>query len=303
MPEREPLKETIAKGELFVLSHPGTIDTFSGYGLTLIPDSKEFLVGLLMVDRPKPADPDWLQGVETTYGECQLVPMTATGERGIACQMQVDSNSEQYLERFPGDKADAIQTVLRPFLENPPKPTFTLYWDQETHFWQSHFAYPFALPEELRQVFQLTGYGCIAAETNVGVVHICHASDTDIEGFANKPVLSQWQLIVMPTAPLIRLELTILDRPDNPFRFESFLNVADTSQVGILKQLANQEELYLSFYGNDLTYRFTKVITHSRQQWQQLDELVQQALNFWETMPQEKRDFDRAKEEFLKVTA
>jgi hypothetical protein len=33
------------------------------------------------------------------------------------------------------------------------------------------------LPEEIRQVFEGFGYGCLAAETNIGVVHICHAAD------------------------------------------------------------------------------------------------------------------------------
>jgi len=57
MHEREPQKETIGKGELFFLWHPGTEEIFSGYGLTTQAGSAEILVGLLMVDRPHPADP------------------------------------------------------------------------------------------------------------------------------------------------------------------------------------------------------------------------------------------------------
>ena len=64
----------------------------------------------------------------------------------------------------------------------------------------------------------------------------------------------------MPTAPLIRLELFILD------------------QLQVLIQLANQEQLFLAFYGDWLNHRFTGVIEHSKQQWQQLDEVVEQAL-------------------------
>jgi len=36
------------------------------------------------------------------------------------------------------------------------------------------------------QVFDSVGYGCLPAETNVGVVHVCHAADSDVEGFAGK---------------------------------------------------------------------------------------------------------------------
>jgi hypothetical protein len=132
------------------------------------------------------------------------------------------------------------------------------------------------------------------------VVHVCHAADADIEGFANKPVLYQWQLIEMPTAPLIRLDLLILDQPNKPFKFESFLNVAEEDQARVLSQLANQDRLYLAFYGDDLTHRFTKIVQHDRQQWQYLDELVDQATRYWHKLPPERRDFYQAKAEFMR---
>jgi hypothetical protein len=278
MVEREPRKEVIERGELYFLWHPITADVFSGYGLTTRRGSKEFLVGLLMVDRPKPADPEWLSEVEATFGEYHLVAMTATGERGIACQMQIEPESFPYLRQYPGEKADAIRTALKPLLADPPHPVFTLRWDEEARLWRSQFA-PFAeLPGEMREVFERFGYGCLAAETNIGVVHVCHAADSDIDGFANKPVLYQWQLIKMPTAPLIRLELVIVDHPINPYKFESFLNVAQEDQARVLSQLANQDQLYLAFYGDGLNHRFTKIIEHDEQQWQYLDELVREAI-------------------------
>jgi hypothetical protein len=120
-----------------------------------------------------------------------------------------------------------------------------------------------------------------------------------IEGFANKPVVYQWQLIEMPTAPLIRLEMAILDNPFSPYKFESFLNVAQENQARILARLANQDRLYVAFYGDDLTHCFTKIIEHDEQQWQQLDELVAEAIDYWDQIPPEKRDFDRAKAEFM----
>jgi hypothetical protein len=94
--------------------------------------------------------------------------------------------------------------------------------------------------------------------------------------------------------------MVILDRPTNPFKFESFLNVAEESQVEVLAQLANQEQLYLAFYGDDLSHRFTKIVRHDGQQWQYLDELVDEATRHWDRIPPEERDFDRAKEEFMR---
>jgi hypothetical protein len=299
MHEREPRKEIIGRGELFFLSHPGAEETFSGYGLTMQPGNEELLIGLLMIDRPHPADPEWLAEVQATFGEYELVAMTPARERGIACQMQIEPESLPHLRRFPGERAAAIQTALQPLLVNPPKPIFTLRWDEEARNWRSEFAATAELPEEIRRVFEGFGYGCLAAETNIGVVHVCHAADSDIEGFANQPVSYQWQLVKMPTAPLIRLELTILDRPGSPYRFESFLNVAEEDQAKVLAQLAGQGQLYLAFYGDDLTHRFTKIINHDRQQWQYLDELVAEALEHRHQIPPEQRDFDQAKAEFM----
>ena len=132
------------------------------------------------------------------------------------------------------------------------------------------------------------------------MIHVCHASNKDIEGFTNKPVISQWQLIKMPTAPLIRLELEILDRPDNPYRFESFLNIAEQDQANVLAKLANQDELYLAFYGDGLDYRCTKVMPHDKQQWQQIDELTMEARDYLYSIPPGNRDFDQAKAEFMR---
>lgn len=301
MGEREPPKEIIRRGELFFLWHPETEGIISGYGLTLQAGRKDLLAGLLMVDRPKPVDPEWLREIEMTFGDYQLAVMTASGERGIACQMQIKPDSLPYLRQFPADEKSAgIETILKPLLDDPPNPILNLHWNTETKLWQSRFPTLADLPSEIQEVFERFGYGCLAAETNIGVVHICHATDVDIEGFANKPVRYQWQLIKMPTAPLIRLELVVVDQPLNPYRFESFLNVAEEDQARALNQLANQDELHLAFYGDSLKYQFTKSIPHDEQQWQQLDELVEQANHYWEELPPAQRDFDKAKAEFIR---
>jgi hypothetical protein len=75
-----------------------------------------------MVDRPRPADPEGRAEVEATFGECHLVAMTPAGERGIACQMQIEPDSLPHLRRFSAEKTTVMQTALKPLLENPPKP-------------------------------------------------------------------------------------------------------------------------------------------------------------------------------------
>ena len=89
MREREPDKEHISRGELLLLGHPGSVDTFSGYGLTCHSDRRECLAGLLMADSLTPVNSGWLQAVEEAYGAYQLLPMMAAAERGIVCWMNI----------------------------------------------------------------------------------------------------------------------------------------------------------------------------------------------------------------------
>ena len=96
---RLPGKQAVPKGRLYFLWHPGTKDIFSGYGLTVQPGRKDHLVGLLMVDRPQKVDPAWLAEIERRFGGYVLYVMTVTGERGIACQMQIEPASFPYLRR------------------------------------------------------------------------------------------------------------------------------------------------------------------------------------------------------------
>jgi hypothetical protein len=126
-------------GNLYFLWHPNTQDTFSGYGLTVQPSRKEQLVGLLMVDRPQPVDLAWLAEVKATFGGYDLYVMTATHERGIACQMWVVKQSLPYLRQFEMPLTRRIAQALIPLLQQPPKPRFKVHWDEASRRWVSEF--------------------------------------------------------------------------------------------------------------------------------------------------------------------
>ena len=301
MGEREPRSERLNRGELLCLYHPGTNDTFSGYGLVMEDDWPGHLTGILMVDRPFPANPNWLARIDDAYGECDLVPMTTTGERGLVCRMQIEPDSLQHLRRYAPSFGLPLQEALQQLLEDPPSPTLSLSWDEAAGVWRSRMVFLNGLPPEIREVFERTGYGCLAAESSRGIVHVCHAADEDIANFVDKPVEARWDLIEMPTAPLVRLELLVYDDPRDPFCFESFLNVAAPDQLAVLAELAGQEELYLAFYGDDLTYCYTAVLTHGESQWQRLDEIIGQAEAYWANLPEEARDFDQAKALYMRI--
>jgi len=303
MGEREPQSERLNRGELLCLYHPNSPDIFSGYGLVMQDAWPGHLVGILMVDRPFPADPGWLERIQDTYGECQLVPMTARGDRGLVCQMHIEPESLQYLRRFAPEFGQPLQENLQPLLDHPPAPTLALRWNAGQRVWLSEMVFVSSLPPEVREVFERTGYGCLAVESDTDVIHVCHAANADIADFIGAPVHARWELVEMPTAPLVRLEFLVLDDPGNPYRFEHFLNVAEPDQLALLAQLSGQEALYMAFVGDDLTYRYTMVVPHSEQQWQQLDDIIARAELYWQSLPEEKRDFDLAKAAYMLLSA
>jgi len=301
MGEREPQSERLNRGELLCLYHPGTNDTFSGYGLVMQDDWPGHLTGILMVDRPFPADPAWLERINDAYGACDLVPMTARGERGLVCQMHIEPDSLPHLRRFSPAFGQPLQEALQPLLDDPPAPVLSLHWDESQRGWLSQMVLANELPPAVREVFERSGYGCLAVESRRGIVHVCHAADEAIDNFVDQPVEARWDLIEMPSAPLVRLELLVYDDPRDPFCFESFLNVAAPDQLAVLAELAGQEELYLAFYGDDLTYRYTAIVPHGEGQWQRIDEIISRAEAYWANLSEAERDFDRAKALYMLI--
>lgn len=299
MGEREPQHERLSRGDLLCLAHPGAPDVFSGYGVLMQDDWPGRMAGLLMVDRPYPADAAWLAHIADLYGACEVFPLTARDDRGLLCQMNVAPDSLQHLRRFSPVLDHPLQEVLRPLLEDPPAPTLLVHWDEKQRLWQSETRGSHGLPLAIREVFEHTGYGCLAAQSEEGVVHVCHTADKNITTFVDKPIKARWGLIEMPTAPLIRLELLVYDDWRAPYCFESFLNVGLPDHLAVLNELAGQENLYLAFYGDDLTYRYTSVVAHGEQQWQLLDDIIASAELYWQRLPEWRRDFPQAKALFM----
>lgn len=130
---------TLPEPELRYLLHPGTRDTFSGYGLAFAP---AHLVGVLMIDRPEPADPAWLAALRETFGGYELTTMTQSGERGLICQMHIAAESVSYLKALDSPLTEAIRTALLPFLDQLPLVTLSLTWYPWRRFWVSNIIRP-----------------------------------------------------------------------------------------------------------------------------------------------------------------
>jgi hypothetical protein len=135
MREREP--------PLVFLWHPGTVDRFSGYGLRVAP---AHLIGVVMIDRPKPAASTWLEEIHQTFGGCDLVTMARDGARGIVCQMRIVEESRVHLRVLRHPQSEQIRQSLRPLLTAPPAVTLSMTWDDTSGCWVSTIVRPPRFP-------------------------------------------------------------------------------------------------------------------------------------------------------------
>jgi len=126
------------RGDLLFLLHDGEVQ-FSGYGLVVEGGCPHHLVGLLMVDRPKPASAAWLQQIEARFGPVELHSMTRTGERGLVCHLWIEEASLVHVRPVPGGFTHVLQQVLSVLLMHPPAPQLDVAWDATTRLWVSSF--------------------------------------------------------------------------------------------------------------------------------------------------------------------
>jgi len=118
------------------LWHPGTEDTFSGYG---IGKDTDYIIGLLMIDRPQIAPQEYLDEIRKEFGPYFVSPMTFDGCRGILCQMTIEEQSRRYVRRFDKELEDIILNNIDPLLEHKPKPHFMMGYSHELRLWTSTF--------------------------------------------------------------------------------------------------------------------------------------------------------------------
>lgn len=136
--EWEHQHERIKRGQLYFLTHQDS-EVFSGYGLTTQDGRNDRLVGIVMVDRPHPADPAWLEDMAKHYGGVQLVAMTRNGERGIVTRMWIAPDSLSLLKRLSHPLTAELTHALTPLLSAPPAPLLRLHWGEQQKLWHSTF--------------------------------------------------------------------------------------------------------------------------------------------------------------------
>jgi len=124
---------------------------------------------------------------------------------------------------------------------------------------------------------------------------LAKAATEDAESFRGPvPIQTQWELGRFSSGSVLRLHLVIFDRPEQPYRFETFINVGASEQLACVRQLLLQETLQIHFFDSQTEYVFTKKISNSDQSRQQLQQLIDLAMHDWEFFG-DAWDFDQAK--------
>jgi hypothetical protein len=157
------------------------------------------------------------------------------------------------------------------------------------------------LPPELVDYLQNQVIACIAHATDTGTVLIMKMPGTDIYSVRGPvPIWIRQELYTRPSAPVIRMVVTIYDQIESPLAVETFFNVADETQRADLAALATQDELAILFFDEALAHQLTKVVAY---QGSKTAQILATAERLVSTIPREEFDFDTAKAAVMAATS
>lgn len=158
---------------------------------------------------------------------------------------------------------------------------------------------PSYLDENMIQVFQQMGFGCLPVWTNHGCALFVHMDNRTIKDCRYAVHLVKLELHEVDGCPLIRLDVKVYDRPDDPLHMDCFLNInrEDKSHLLAINALAEQEWLVFHWYDENLKYVRSSGIRWREEQKKAAKEIIAKALEIIEKTGG--GDFDRAKEKFM----
>jgi hypothetical protein len=160
---------------------------------------------------------------------------------------------------------------------------------------------PNELPLDLAEFLRDQPYACLTHATDRGTVLVMKAPGHEIESVRGRlPIQVRHELHQYPTAPVIRMVVTLYDQPARPLAFESFINVEDPQQRSDYAALANQPELHMLFYDESLAHRLTKSVSHTVRD--QVPEVLRKADDLFHAIPEAEFNYDIAKAAVMRST-
>jgi hypothetical protein len=160
---------------------------------------------------------------------------------------------------------------------------------------------PEYLDENLIQAFEVIGFGCVSLWTHTGCALFVHIDTRTIKSCRYAVHSVKLELHEVDGCPLIRIDVTVYDRPGDPLHMDSFLNInrEDQDHLPAIEALAEQEWMVFHWYDERLKYVRSSGIPWRPDQRETAKQIIQQAREI--VARTGGGDFDRAKAIFSKA--
>lgn len=166
---------------------------------------------------------------------------------------------------------------------------------------REHELQPQGITPELADVLKRQKYACMTVSTDQGTALFIKAPASEIRRIPSPvPIRLQHFLYEFPSAPVIRMLITIYDVPAHPLAMDLFVNVEDEQARGDYAALADQAEVPFLFHDEQL--RRQRAITVRNGDHEQIREIVAGADRVLAGIPKESFDFMLAKAAVVRRT-
>jgi len=155
---------------------------------------------------------------------------------------------------------------------------------------------------DLKETFKKIGYGGIPEWTNTGCAFFCYMDDRTCRQVKSAVHDVKLEYYEIDNCVLIRFNVVVYDRLDNPLRFDAFINMGNKNHNYMLDALMVQEWLIFHWYGEDFIYKRSTGIRWKEENRNWVKEIVRRGRECIEKNRRDgvRIDFDRVKDKFMR---
>ena len=155
---------------------------------------------------------------------------------------------------------------------------------------------------DLKETFKKIGYGGIPEWTNTGCTFFCYMDDRTCRQVKSAVHNVKLEYYEIDNCVLIRFNVVVYDRLDDPLRFDAFINMGNKNHNYMLDALMVQEWLIFYWYGEDFIYKRSTGIRWKEENRNWVKEIVRRGGEYIEKNRRDgvRIDFDRVKDKFMR---
>jgi hypothetical protein len=160
---------------------------------------------------------------------------------------------------------------------------------------------PEYLDENMIQAFRQIGFGCLPLWTNHGCALFVHMDSRTIKDCRYAVHNVKLELHELDGCPLIRFDIKIYDRIDDPLHMDCFLNIQDNDHaLSAILALAEQKMLVFHWYDESLKYVRSNAIPWHQENREMAKKIIDAARDI--VVRTGGGDFNAAKAKFMAIS-